>query len=340
MSSLPQMHPCQFPELGQAPPAPGTLSNALVGEEEEQKVKDWCIASGHDRSDFFERRLETADELRVEANALFKEARFDEAVTRYLGAIWHLDYDTTQQMDLMPPEQTKLDTRKLKAMSNTCAAFLKLAQEAEGLETSAPDEKAECFARWEKAPDGEGMVVDDPAARHREELAEAHKRDPDVIDFSVLSDSDDDRPEKRPVQRIKMPHRDRKIEYYRLVKTTADIGLKQIYRMGMNESEMEAKFYYRRGIAERERGFSEPAYAAFKKANELLPGDRDIRQCIVETKSVMQEDRAVAKQVWRGKLKAEEADTTSQGSLSWLKRLIGCARRRLAGTTPSDLHES
>lgn len=317
-----------LPVGGKPPPPPPSLCHALVGEEEEQKAKDWCRENGHDRGDFFEERLSKADELRVEANAFFKDAKYDEAVTRYLGAIWQLDYEITQQMELQPPEQNELDTRKLKVISNISQSFLKLASAAESLELAAPDEEAECYAIWEDAPEGEGMVVEDPEAREREALAEARKADPDILDFSMLEDPQEP---KRPKRRKMMLHRERKIEYYRLVKTTADIGLKQIHRMGMDDKEIEAKFNYRLGVAEFERGFSEPAYEAFKKASGLMPSDRDIRQGLAKAKAAVQEDRLVAKEVWKGKLASEEAPP--QGLRAWLvpRTLIGFVSQRIAG---------
>lgn len=320
-----------LPEGGTPPPLPPSLCHALVGEEEEQKVKDWCRENGHDRGDYFEERLAKADELRLEANILFKDSKLDAAVTRYLGAIWHLDYDVTQQMELQQPEQEEIDTRKLKAISNTCAAFLKLAQTAEMLEQSAPEEQAECFARWEENADGEGMKVEDPVADERAALAQARLTDPDIIDYSQFEAP---LKPKVPVSRKRMLHRERKKEYYRLVKTTADIGLKQISRMCMDDKDIQAKFNYRLGIAEFERGFSEPAYEAFKKANELTPGDRDIRQALAKAKDAVQGDRAEAKEVWRGKLGTKEEDNT--GLLGWLdpRQLVGCVRRRVGPAAP------
>eukprot|EP00971_Amphidinium_carterae_P046501 916108-Amphidinium_carterae.1 len=61
-----------------------SLLGALVGAEEEIEVKGWCRENNHDRPDFFEPRLDKADELRVDANNYFKRGEFDDALLRYL----------------------------------------------------------------------------------------------------------------------------------------------------------------------------------------------------------------------------------------------------------------
>jgi hypothetical protein len=193
---------------------------------------------------------------------------------------------------------------------------------------------------WEDAPEGsaEAIELEDPERDQRAALKEAHKRDPDVIDFSKAG-FDDDLPPKKPKRRVKLTAKERKIEYYRLVKTTGDIGLKHIHRMGLNDNAIEAKFQFRIGTAEFERGFSEPAYEAFKEANRLLPGDRDIRQAMAKAKAVVQTDRAEAKKVWAGKLDSpEEASAESAGLRQWLvpRKLIGWVKDRVAGSKELD----
>jgi len=320
---------------GAAPPPPLSLCLALVGEEEEQYVKNWCRANDHDRDDYFENRLSASDELRLEGNALLKASKFDQALLCYLAAIWQLDYEVWQQMELNDEHQIELDTKKLKVISNTNAVYLKLAQEAAELETIAPEELAECLGLWEDVGEGEeGLLVEDFILEERAARKEAHKQDPDIIDFS---EHEQPLAPKPPRKRKKLPPNLRKIEYYRFVKTTAVIGLKHMSRMNLFDKEIEAKFRYRAGIAEFERGFSEPAYDAFKEANQLLPGDRDIRQALAKARAAVEVDRAEAKAVWQGKLDPQEAGS-SQGLRQWLvpRQLIGWVRQRVAGGAPAD----
>merc|ERR1719343_1495311 len=55
-------------------------------------------------------------------------------------------------------------------------------------------------------------------------------------------------------------------------KKTAEIGLRHIQKAELKDKEAEAKFHYRKGLANLERGFSEDAFEALKKAEAANPG--------------------------------------------------------------------
>ncbi|CAL1137647.1 unnamed protein product [Cladocopium goreaui] len=102
-----------------------SLLRCFCSEEEEQRIIAWNKENGHARSDIFEFRLEEADKLRAQGNEFFNSGDFETARQRYYGAIWHLDFDIGQQWNLMDKHQLDLNTRKLKVISNICAAYLK-----------------------------------------------------------------------------------------------------------------------------------------------------------------------------------------------------------------------
>jgi len=75
-----------------------------------------------------------------------------------------------------------------------------------------------------------------------------------------------------------------------------------------------------------------------------MPGDREIRQGLSKAKGVAQEDRASAKEMWRGKLTKEE-DSSAQGLRAWLlpRQLMGwagCKARRVTGSAESNDNSS
>merc|ERR1711972_315908 len=111
-------------------------------------------------------------------------------------------------------------------------------------------------------------------------------------------------------------------------KNSADIGLRHIQKSDLKDKEAEARFLYRKGIANLERGFSEDAYEALKKADTVNPGDRQIRQALQQATKGQKEDKAKAKQVWRDKLLSEE-DKACQGSWRQPSVLVARARAKL-----------
>mmetsp|Transcript_10585 Transcript_10585/g.29624 ORF Transcript_10585/g.29624 Transcript_10585/m.29624 type:complete len:241 (+) Transcript_10585:87-809(+) len=101
------------------------LAAFLEDEADVAKIKAWCEENDHKRSDIFEWRLSKSDELREEGNALFKSGDYETAVQRYFAAIYHLDFDVGQQWNMMECHMLDLNTRKLKVVSNICAAYMK-----------------------------------------------------------------------------------------------------------------------------------------------------------------------------------------------------------------------
>lgn len=219
-----------------------SLLDVFIEEEEKNKLIEWNQENDHKRSDIFEYRLEEGDKLREEGNGFFKAAEYDSALHRYLAAIYHLDFDIGQQWNLMEHHQKDLNTRKLKALSNVCAAYLKK-------------------ANWQNT------------------------------------------------------------------KKAADVGLRHLEKSGLKDTDAESKFHYRKGLANLERGFHEDAYAAFKTANTLTPGEKNVQQALKQASDGKKVDHQKAKEVWQNKLLSEE-EKDAQGL--WYKRATILARLRLA----------
>lgn len=106
-------------------PENDSLLQCFIEEDQCLKIKEWCDANGHKRSDIFETRLDKGDKLREMGNEFFKKEEYDEAQWRYFAAIYHVDFDVAQQSQLMDHHMAALNTRKTKMISNVCATYLK-----------------------------------------------------------------------------------------------------------------------------------------------------------------------------------------------------------------------
>mmetsp|Transcript_29674 Transcript_29674/g.78697 ORF Transcript_29674/g.78697 Transcript_29674/m.78697 type:complete len:248 (-) Transcript_29674:70-813(-) len=195
------------------------LTCFLSEEEQKPLVEDWKSNGG--RSDIFECRLEKSDELREEGNSLYRKGEPETALQRYFAAVWHLDFDVGQQWNMMENHSLELNQRKLKVISNICAAYMK------------------------------------------------------QKDFVKT-------------------------------KTSADIGLRHMEKAELTDADATAKFFYRKGLANLERGFAEDAYEALKKAEVASPGDRQVRDLLKEASKGQKEDREKAKLVWHNMLRTDE----------------------------------
>lgn len=222
-----------------------SLLRCFLEEEDEKELIDWCKEINAKRSDIFEFRLEKADELREIGNEHFKKAEYETARKHYYGAIHQLDFDVGQQWNLMDNHQRDLNTRKLKVISNVCAAFL----------------KERDFANTKKA---------------------------------------------------------------------ADVGLRHMEKAALEDGEAKAKFLYRKGISNLERGFSEDAYRDLKSAEVASPGDKQIRDALLKASKDQKVDREVAKEVWKKKLLTEEEKQCMGPALSpttlWARLRAKCKR--------------
>lgn len=198
-----------------------SLLRCFKSEEQEEEIKAWCLENGHKRSDIFEYRLEKGDKLREEGNEFFKEGDYDTALERYMAAVYQLDFDVGQQWNLMEKHHYELNTRKLKVISNICAAYLKA-------------------------------------------------RD------------------------------------WTYTKLAADIGLRHLDKAKLTDPDAEAKFLYRKGLANLERGFSEDAHQDLKKCAAIKPNDREVRQALKQASGTQKADREKAKEVWKSTLLTEE----------------------------------
>lgn len=205
-----------------------SLIRCFVDEEEEKKIIEWCNENDHKRSDIFEYRLEEADKLREDGNLHYKEGDCLVALQRYFAAIWHLDFDIGQQWNMMDHHSNDLNRRKLKVVSNCCAAYL----------------KQQDWVNTKKA---------------------------------------------------------------------AEVGIRHMKKSELEDKEAEAKFLYRKGFANLQRGFCEDAVDSLKKADALVPGDRQVRQALVEATRGSKTDKVKEKEVWKNRLLSESDKNPSAG---------------------------
>jgi tetratricopeptide (TPR) repeat protein len=89
-------------------------------------------------------------------------------------------------------------------------------------------------------------------------------------------------------------------------KRAADIGLRHMEKASLKDDEATAKFLYRKGYANLERGFCEDAFEALKKAEKLLPGDKQVRHALKLAGEGKKIDREKAKEVYRAVLLTDE----------------------------------
>eukprot|EP00440_Ansanella_granifera_P017372 gb/GFBE01018867.1/.p1 GENE.gb/GFBE01018867.1/~~gb/GFBE01018867.1/.p1 ORF type:complete len:237 (+),score=72.79 gb/GFBE01018867.1/:1-711(+) len=106
-------------------------------------------------------------------------------------------------------------------------------------------------------------------------------------------------------------------------KQAADIGLRHIEKSGLTDDAAKAKFLYRKGTANLQRGFAEDAFEDLKKADAIAPGDKQVRQALKAAGELQRADRQKAKEVWRSKLLSEE-EKACQGS--WTEPAVAAAR--------------
>jgi hypothetical protein len=79
------------------------------------------------RAYVFEDRLERAEELRAEANALMKQLEFKSARLTYRRAYYHVDFDELQTFDMQDKHLKMIDDAKLPILLNLAQATLKIA---------------------------------------------------------------------------------------------------------------------------------------------------------------------------------------------------------------------
>lgn len=112
------------------------------------------------RAYVFEDRLERAEELRVEANALMKKLEFVAARLTYRRAYYHVDFDELQTFDMQDKHLKMIDDVKLPILLNLAQATLKIAAEYAAMdgkqksrERSAKSVMVYCNAALKIAPD-------------------------------------------------------------------------------------------------------------------------------------------------------------------------------------------
>merc|ERR1712050_316979 len=93
----------------------------------------------------------------------------------------------------------------------------------------------------------------------------------------------------------------------------AEIGLRHMEKSGLDDKDAKVKFLYRKGVCNLERGFSEDAYEALKKAEAANPGNKEVRQALKKAKQDQTADKRSAKKVWKSVLLTEE-EKSCQGS--------------------------
>lgn len=88
-------------------------------------------------------------------------------------------------------------------------------------------------------------------------------------------------------------------------KAVADLALRLLEVAKLDEESTkadQAKLWYLKGKANMERGFSEDAVEAFKKAQEAAPDDAKIKASLKQAVGQKKEDQVSAKKVWNNKL--------------------------------------
>lgn len=112
------------------------------------------------RAYVFEDRLERAEELRVEANALMEKQDYKPARLTYRRAYYHVDFDELQTFDMQDKHLKMIDDAKLPILLNLAQATLKIAAqyaETDGKqkskERSAKSVMVYCNAALKIAPD-------------------------------------------------------------------------------------------------------------------------------------------------------------------------------------------
>lgn len=89
-------------------------------------------------------------------------------------------------------------------------------------------------------------------------------------------------------------------------KKACDIGLRHMKKAELEDKEAEAKFLYRKGFSNVERGFHEDAYRDLKQAETISPGDRQVRQALKQADQGQRADKKKAKEVYKAVLLTEE----------------------------------
>ena len=97
------------------------------------------------RAYVFEDRLERAEQLRTEANALMKKLDYAAARLTYRRAYYHVDFDELQTFDMQDKHKKMIDDAKLPILLNLAQATLKLA--AEYAETDGKQKSKERAAK-------------------------------------------------------------------------------------------------------------------------------------------------------------------------------------------------
>jgi tetratricopeptide (TPR) repeat protein len=166
------------------------------------------------------------------------------------------------------------------------------------------------------------------------------------LDFSMAQYGEDAKPYEDNINTRKLKVLSNlavaRLKHKKLVDTkqVADIGLRvcAIAKLDTATTQAaEAKFWYLTGQANFERGFSEDAVVALKKARTLAPEDKKVHQSLAQALAAKKEDHESAKEVWHQKLMTED-QKLSQGAwwkpgtllakLREQRRLRGCCGRR------------
>mmetsp|Transcript_4327 Transcript_4327/g.8626 ORF Transcript_4327/g.8626 Transcript_4327/m.8626 type:complete len:301 (+) Transcript_4327:59-961(+) len=113
-------------------------------------------------------------------------------------------------------------------------------------------------------------------------------------------------------------------------KSVADIGLRVASVANLDAettNATEAKFWYLKGQANVERGFSEDAVEALKKAQALAPNDQQVRKVLAQALAARKEDTAISKEVWRNKLRTED-EVLAEGTWWHLSTILAKCREQ------------
>merc|ERR1712008_329111 len=125
-------------------------------------------------------------------------------------------------------------------------------------------------------------------------------------------------------------------------KRAADIGLRHMEKASLKDDAATAKFLYRKGYANLERGFCEDAFEALKRAEKLLPGDKQVRHALKLAGEGKKIDREKAKEVYRAVLLTDEEKACRGPDWHWSSccPLSGNLQKVLLPTKNSMMHKN
>jgi len=118
---------------------------------------------------------------------------------------------------------------------------------------------------------------------------------------------------------------------YMKCKDAIEVGLKITSIAKLDEettNSFDAKFWYLKGKSNLERGFSEEAVEALKKAQAITPTDKQVHEALTRALAEKKEDKVTSKEVWKQKLLTKD-EVLAQGPWYQKATLLAKLRERV-----------